>query len=87
MLAIFTAFLCLLAFLSIFAGSMAGLYYSLWTQIKVPVPFAATLAVFNFSMLGIAFTENHPAILLLFAVSTVCWGVVLANQYFKGGVK
>ena len=83
MFTLFHGFLALLSFGCIFAGSLAGLYNTVWGSKTIPYSIALTSALFSFSMLALTFSIDTPAPVMLFTLATVCWGTVLTDRWLR----
>jgi xanthosine utilization system XapX-like protein len=81
MLDIFIVLIWMMVTLSLLFGSLVGLFYTLWTDIKIPLPFAVSFAGFTTGMLCISLLTTGPILMVVFAVSATCWWVILLNQH------
>ena len=83
MFTIFHGFLALLSFGCILAGSLAGLYNTIWGSRSIPYATSLTSAIFSLSMLCFTMSLDTPAPVILFTVATVCWGTVLTDRWLN----
>jgi hypothetical protein len=81
---LFFLLLASVAFFSFLGASLLGLASVLWLGKTIPQPVSVSLSLFSISLLGLAFKDNGPLILIMLTITSVCWILVSVHQSLKG---
>lgn len=83
----FLLILASVAYFSFLFVSILSLIGTLWIEERIPNVVAICLAIFSVALLGLAYADGGPAILLLFTVTSMCWIIIAAHQSLAGDYK
>lgn len=76
----FIMILAILAFFSFLFGSIYTLTLVLWFDCRLPQGLSVSLAIFSVSLLGLAYKDSGPPILILFTIASMCWILIATHQ-------
>lgn len=84
---LFLLFLAAVAYMSLLLASVSSLALTLWTYHQIPQIVSVSLSVFSVALLGLAYGDSGPAVLLLLTITSMCWILIAVHQSLTGDYK